>query len=106
MAKAYDKKVDSWAYRWTFSCWAQSGLTILPARNLVKNIGFGENATHTKKNDQQKSNLPLETLNFPLSHPSNIVRDYQADRWFDLNLFKISSINIWKNRFKKYFLSK
>lgn len=88
--QAYAQKVDSWAYRWTFSCWAQSGLTILPALNLVKNIGFDENATHTKsKNGSHKlSTLPLESLTFPLSHPSNVIRDYEADRWTEKNHFK------------------
>jgi hypothetical protein len=106
--QAYAQKVDSWAYRWTFSCWAQSGLTILPALNLVKNIGFDENATHTKsKNGSHKlSTLPLESLTFSLSHPSNVIRDYEADRWSDLNLFKISQINNWKNRLKKIILKR
>jgi len=30
-----DGSIDSWAYRWTFSCWSQSGLSILPSKNLV-----------------------------------------------------------------------
>ena len=39
---------DSWAYRWTFTCLINGALTALPNRNLVENVGFGEDATHTK----------------------------------------------------------
>ena len=45
----YDGEIDSWGYRWVYSIWANSGLSIAPARNLVRNIGFGADATHTKK---------------------------------------------------------
>lgn len=40
-------EVDSWAYRWLFSCWMQGGLTLIPNHNLVTNIGFDDQATHT-----------------------------------------------------------
>lgn len=84
--QAYAGKVDSWAYRWTFSCWAQNGLTILPARNLVANIGFGEDATHTQGSNHGGSNLQLEALDFPLAHPLDMVRDVVADRWTDCHM--------------------
>lgn len=83
-----DKHVDSWAYRWTFSCWSQSGITILPAKNLVSNIGFGDLATHTK--DDTILALPLELLDFPLRHPAFIVREVRADGWSDKHLYGIT----------------
>ncbi len=38
---------DTWDYQWTFTCLANGGLTALPNRNLVSNVGFGDDATHT-----------------------------------------------------------
>ncbi len=35
-------QINTWDYSWTFACWANQGLTILPRQNLVSNIGFGE----------------------------------------------------------------
>jgi len=72
-------EIDSWAYRWTFSCWAQNGLTCLPARNLVKNIGFDERATHTKSSGGWLETLDARELDFPLSHPKHVVRNVAAD---------------------------
>ncbi|MCS3824359.1 hypothetical protein [Salinibacter ruber] len=77
--------VDSWAYPWTFSCWAEHGLSILPQTNLVTNIGFGERATHTKNTEgtdgESDGHRPARSLSFPLSHPNRIVRDYEADEY-------------------------
>ena len=46
--KAYKGEVDTWDFQWVFACWIQSGLSVLPAVNLVSNIGFGDSGTHTK----------------------------------------------------------
>jgi hypothetical protein len=86
---AYSEQVNSWAYRWTFSCWSQSGLSILPAYNLVKNIGFNTDGTHTQNNSDWLSSLPVRELNMPMSHPSEMIRDYVADSWTDTRVFKI-----------------
>ncbi|MEW5859289.1 MAG: glycosyltransferase family 2 protein, partial [Cyanobacteriota bacterium] len=36
-----------WDYQWLLACWLQHGLKIVPEVNLITNIGFGANATHT-----------------------------------------------------------
>ena len=81
--------IDSWAYRWTFSCWSQNGLTCLPNRNLVKNIGFDNLATHTKVNRAWQTQLEADELVFPLSHPDYVVRNVMADKFTDHNCFGI-----------------
>jgi len=83
-------KVDSWAYRFLFSCWVQGGLTCLPEKNLVANIGFGEDSTNTTCSDHWFAGLPAEDLQFPLRHPKIVVRDVQADRYSDRNVFLIA----------------
>lgn len=77
----YEEKVNSWAFRWTFACWLQSGLTVLPNVNLVSNIGFGTEGTHTTKTKNIFANLPVEEIDFPLQHPPFVIRDAQADRF-------------------------
>lgn len=80
-------EVDSWAYRWTFSCWMQNGLTVLPERNLVLNIGFGNDATHTRERKRRDIDHGLEAMHFPLNHPDAVVRDVLADKWTTRNVF-------------------
>jgi len=78
--RSYAGEIDSWAYPWTFSCWVQSGLSILPKVNLVSNIGFDERATHTKDPKSNASNLPACAMDFPLNHPPFVIRNSCADR--------------------------
>ena len=57
-----DKKIDTWDFQWQFSIWLHQGVCIYPSRNLIKNIGFHENALHTKNTLSPLSNLPLYSL--------------------------------------------
>lgn len=77
--QVYEKRIDSWGYPWTYSCWIQNGLTVLPSVNLVTNLGFDERATHTKHKDAQSANLPVQAMPFPLIYPPKVVRNFQAD---------------------------
>lgn len=79
--QTYLEQNSSWAYRWTFAVWVHGGLTILPRVNLVSNIGFGEDATHTTSAKNPLAALPLEEITFPLKHPLAVVRDTRADEY-------------------------
>jgi hypothetical protein len=71
-------KPDTWDYQWTFTCLANGGLTALPNRNLVSNVGFGEDASHTT--DVAEPTLADQGLG-PLTHPQFVLRDALADRY-------------------------
>ena len=47
---------------WIASTWYKGGITITPNTNLVSNIGFGEESTHTSTKDSEFSNMPLKAL--------------------------------------------
>ncbi len=74
-----DGRINSWAFPWTYSCWVNQGLTILPEVNLVRNIGFGQEGTNTTSADHSASALRAGALSFPLRHPSRVVRHRRAD---------------------------
>lgn len=96
--RAYAGEIDSWAYRWAFSCWVQSGLTIVPAVNLVTNIGFGANATHTTRGNKATESLQLEIMKFPLVHPITVIRNVHADQWSDHHIYGINLISKLKSQ--------
>ena len=75
----YKNKIDTWDYQWTFSCWVQNGLTVLPNVNLVLNIGFDGDATHTTGKDNRLSKMTAFELLFPLTHTNWMIRDKRAD---------------------------
>lgn len=78
MQCAYDGGVDTWDFQWVYSIWANSGLCVAPARNLVRNIGFHPEATHTIK-ETPYSALRAEELELPLTHPPTILASYDKD---------------------------
>lgn len=71
-------EVDAWDYRWVLAVWRSGGLSILPYRNLISNIGFGADATHTKGSSPWAA-LPVSPMPFPLEHPTGFMRDEAAD---------------------------
>ncbi|GAB4257078.1 MAG: hemolytic protein HlpA [Deferrisomatales bacterium] len=88
--------IDSWAYRWTFACWVRRQLSILPAKNLVRNAGFGEGATHTGALNRYAF-LTANSLEFPLRHPPEVVRHEAADRYTERTMFSGSAASRCKD---------
>ncbi len=76
--KVYRGTINTWDYQWTFACWMQHGLSVLPKVNLVSNVGFHADATHTAGHSSF-SEMRTEPLSFPLQHPPFLVRDAVAD---------------------------
>lgn len=79
--KVFKGEIDTWDYQWTYTVWVNSGLSIIPNINLVSNIGFGLNATHTRELKSQHSNMSRHDLCFPLTHPPFMVKDLDADKY-------------------------
>ena len=72
--------IDSWDYQWTLARILQSGLSIIPSVNLISNIGFTKDATHTKTDSKGMSNLQSHQISFPLIEPVAIAVDRDYDR--------------------------
>lgn len=78
--RMYDQAIDTWDYQWSFTCWTQSGLSIMPNINLVSNLGFGEEASRTKNSKSIFANMETSELSFPLKHPPFVIRDLDTDK--------------------------
>lgn len=72
-------EVNTWDYQWIYNCFSQNGLSIVPNTNLISNIGYGLDATHTL-NETHCSNLPTNDI-WSVEHPLFIVRDKVADNY-------------------------
>lgn len=84
----YENKKDNWDRQWVFACALYGGACINPAVNLVSNIGFGNNSTHTKEM-RWFADMPRHAMSFPLAHPKNISIDRSADAYTFRELFDI-----------------
>ena len=80
-------QINSWAYPFFYSCWERAGLTILPDVNLISNIGFDQEATHTTSSESDLANLPTHNIG-QLKHPGVVERHQVADLYTFDNVFK------------------
>jgi hypothetical protein len=73
---------DTWDYQWMFCQMLADGLTVLPRRSLIRNIGFDDRATHTRKRTLVAAVQESFELEAPLRHPQAMTPDPHYDRAF------------------------
>jgi len=61
--------LDAWDFAWAFAMLKAGGLSIVPVRNMIANIGFGADATHTKNPWSAAARVRTAEVAFPLIHP-------------------------------------
>ena len=71
-------KIDTWDYQLDFANLFYIVLSIIPNENLISNIGFGSNATHTTDNNSLYSNITLKEIG-EITHPGYFLPEKQAD---------------------------
>ena len=86
--QVYNGQIDTWDYQLTFSLWLRGMISICPSRNLVSNIGFGPEATHTTDNSP-RANMPVFEASFPLVAPSSFMADSLADEFAALSVYNV-----------------
>ena len=72
---------DTWDHQLALSFFDSGLLSAVPASNLVSNVGFGPEGTHTT-GSSSLDQLPVEPLAFPLVHPLVV----SANRAFDADV--------------------
>ena len=80
---------DTWDHQWLYTCLKNNSIMAVPSVNLVANIGFENNATHTTQLDTRFT-PPTSVLPFPLNHPSDFVPLRSMDRRLMLTLILTS----------------
>jgi hypothetical protein len=65
----------------------------MPSSNLISNIGFGPDATHTFDSSSALSKIAATDMNFPLVHPKHVSItsvDEEIDKlFFNTSLFEL-----------------
>jgi hypothetical protein len=55
-------------------------LTIHPSTNLITNIGFTEDATHSRDQTSVFANVETRPMIFPLIHPLTMIPNTNSER--------------------------
>ncbi len=94
---SYEGKIDTWDYQWSFACSIQSGMSVISNVNLISNLGFHAEATHTTYTESFRANNAIEAMSFPLKHPPFMI----ADRMYEESAFKKEHPNLLTRARKK-----
>ena len=100
-------KVDTWDAQMTYLAFISNRLSVFPRKNLITNIGFGENATHTKAVNIT-ANLKRyeihENLKEPISFIPNKNAEIERGKKEGIGLNKIEKIKLrTKNKILRIF---
>ncbi len=74
-------EINTWDYQWSFALLKIGGKAIIPQSNLVTNIGFGGEATHTNKADDKLNAMKVEGVE-NIVHPLNTTIQHEADYYW------------------------
>lgn len=89
-------KKDTWDYQWESSRLLHKEISVIPSKNLIENLGFGQDATHTTQITSPLI-IPRRTITFPLVHNPHI----QPDDSYDVKLRpKIPARGIYARQIK------
>ncbi len=87
---AFNGEIDTWDFQWFYHCWSQNGLGISPRVNMVSNLGFNSEATHTKTAHEKDilANRPAFEIDQVLLHPQFVVDLKEADAYIFEHCFR------------------
>lgn len=89
--QVYLNKINTWDIQFAYYCLINKGLTIVPNKNLVSNIGFGQKSTHTNIKTIV-SNMNTYDLPIPHTHPNKITINHKADKISRFHFTKLGII--------------
>lgn len=94
---ARNGRIDTWDYQWILSNYFMNGLIVTPSVNLVKNIGYTDEATHTIIYKEEYI-ITQSNLDFPLKHPLIFIHNYNYDKFLFNKLFRwVSPVSKFMN---------
>lgn len=71
-----------WDWQWIYHQLIHRRLSIVPTVNLVTNIGFNRDATHTQEKENPSANIQTQSMPLPIKHPLQIKPDFVYEEHF------------------------
>lgn len=92
----FEGRVDTWDYQFGHLLLTTNRLCATPNINLIENIGFDKNATHTKSKIAAEGHNHADSLSWPLVHPLGIFPSAFKDNYLDV---------VYSSRLRRFFVS-
>ncbi|MGC9109196.1 MAG: nucleotide-diphospho-sugar transferase [Caldimicrobium sp.] len=96
----------AWDAQFTYQMLKRGMVAVVPKKNLILNIGYGEMASSTKWGiPKHISRLKLEELEFPLTHPKEIKINEEYDKKVEKIHFEINFSTVFRMNLKVFLQS-
>ncbi|UTW00183.1 hypothetical protein KDW99_03290 [Marinomonas rhizomae] len=83
----YKKEVDTWDFQFCYLLLKNKARCIVPKLNLIENVGFGVDATHTFDSGSESANRKRYEINIPLNHSIKNDSESKINDFYDKNEF-------------------
>lgn len=100
--KAYSKQIIGWDYQWFFAINRNHSFMVIPKVNLIKNIGFREDATHCHGGMPPEWVIEQNTDGAlgEYRHPAIVENNGEIDRLFEKVVFGVNKLTYYKSIIK------
>ncbi|MGF6849123.1 hypothetical protein QFZ51_004358 [Chitinophaga sp. W3I9] len=89
----YDAQTDTWDIQWFMTVWFCKGWVITPNISLVRNIGYGKEATHTRSTPRWFRKIHYGAIT-DIIHPGENNIDEAADQYTINTLYNSGRLSI------------
>lgn len=94
-------ELNTWDIQLAYLLIKSGGVAVIPAVNMIENIGFDSRATHTKSGSSPAVKMSLKSDRiFPLKHPDQISADHVADAYMERRFF--SDATIFQRAYRRF----
>ena len=101
----FDKIVQNklntcWDYQWIYHGFMKRKISVFPTTNMIRNLGFGGNSTHTSDPKHPLGHLLEKNIQFPLVHPKSFSLDKKYmkseiyERWVGIDLSIVKDLKL------------
>lgn len=80
-------RLDTWDIQWAFACLRAGGISLMSTNNLVSNLGFGAEATHTRVWSARAA-MALQPVEGPLAHLIDLELDPALEEDLQARLYR------------------
>ena len=94
-------EIDTWDYQWTYAVFKNKGICINPAKNLITNIGFGKDATHTTVDDSKLKEQQRFEID-KIIHPNRIELNTRIIIMINKMVFGINALWYYKTKLRNF----
>jgi len=77
---------NTWDHQLAYTVMSRNGLSIVPNKNLVKNIGFNSASTRTTNSRHRLANMKTESIDV-IIHPRFIIANHNADSYMFKHIY-------------------